>query len=67
MKQVCRVCMHQCNLNPGQTGICKARKNEEGKIVCVNYGQITSMALDPIEKKCSSLLGFRQDYKFRML
>ena len=51
MKQVCRVCMHQCNLNPGQTGICKARKNEEGKIVCVNYGQITSMALDPIEKK----------------
>ncbi len=51
MKQVCRVCIHQCNLNPGQTGICKARKNEEGKIVCVNYGQITSMALDPIEKK----------------
>ncbi len=51
MKQVCRVCMHQCNLNPGQTGICKARKNEEGKIVCVSYGQITSMALDPIEKK----------------
>lgn len=43
--------MHQCNLNPGQTGICKARKNEEGKIVCVSYGQITSMALDPIEKK----------------
>ncbi len=43
--------MHQCNLNHGQTGICKARKNEEGKIVCVNYGQITSMALDPIEKK----------------
>ena len=51
MKQVCRVCMHQCNLNHGQTGICKARKNEEGKIVCVSYGQITSMALDPIEKK----------------
>ena len=51
MKRVCRVCMHQCNLNHGQTGICKARKNEEGKIVCVSYGQITSMALDPIEKK----------------
>lgn len=51
MKRVCRVCMHQCNLNPGQTGICKARKNEEGKIVCVSYGQLTSMALDPIEKK----------------
>lgn len=43
--------MHRCALEPGQTGLCRARKNEGGKIVCVNYGQITSLALDPIEKK----------------
>ena len=43
--------MHKCSLRPGQTGICRARKNEGGKIVCKNYGQITSLALDPIEKK----------------
>lgn len=43
--------MHHCALEPGQTGLCRARKNEGGEIVCVNYGQITSMALDPIEKK----------------
>ncbi len=51
MKSICRVCMHHCALEPGQTGLCRARKNEGGEIVCENYGQITSMALDPIEKK----------------
>ena len=43
--------MHRCTLSPGQTGLCGARKNENGKIVCSNYGRITSLALDPIEKK----------------
>lgn len=51
MKTTCQVCMHRCALSPGQTGLCGARKNENGKIVCANYGQITSLALDPIEKK----------------
>lgn len=51
MKKTCQVCMHRCSLESGQSGICRARKNERGAIVCVNYGQITSMALDPIEKK----------------
>lgn len=48
---VCQVCIHGCRLKPGQWGMCGARKNENGKIVCGNYGQITSLALDPIEKK----------------
>lgn len=51
MKTTCQVCIHHCALSPGQTGLCGARKNEDGKIICSNYGQITSMALDPIEKK----------------
>ena len=51
MKTICQVCMHHCSLEPGQTGICRARKNEDGAVVCENYGHITSMALDPIEKK----------------
>lgn len=50
---VCQVCIHGCRLKPGQWGMCGARKNENGKIVCGNYGQITSLALDPIEKKAS--------------
>lgn len=43
--------MHHCALEPGQVGMCRARKNEGGKIICGNYGCITSLALDPIEKK----------------
>ena len=43
--------MHHCALEPGQTGMCSARKHEGGEIICENYGWITSMALDPIEKK----------------
>lgn len=51
MKTVCQICMHHCALEPGQTGMCRARKNEGGEIICENYGRITSIALDPIEKK----------------
>ncbi len=51
MKAVCQTCMHHCSLEHGQRGLCRARKNENGKIVCENYGFVTSLALDPIEKK----------------
>ncbi len=43
--------MHHCRLKPGQQGICRARKNEAGTILCGNYGRVTSLNLDPIEKK----------------
>lgn len=48
---ICNVCMHHCHLKEGQIGRCKARKNENGKSIALNYGLITSLALDPIEKK----------------
>lgn len=51
MDTVCQVCMHHCSLKPGQRGICRARKNEGGRIQCDNYGRVTSLNLDPIEKK----------------
>jgi len=51
MKVKCQVCMHHCELKPGQLGRCRGRKNENDTIICSNYGQITSLALDPIEKK----------------
>lgn len=51
MRAVCRTCMHTCNLESGQRGICGVRKNEDGRIVSENYGCVTSLALDPIEKK----------------
>ncbi len=51
MENICQVCMHHCRLKPGQQGICRARKNEAGTILCGNYGRGTSLNLDPIEKK----------------
>ena len=48
---VCPVCPHGCFLSEGQYGRCGARKNEQGRIVCANYGKVTSLMLDPIEKK----------------
>ncbi len=51
MKAVCTVCPHRCALEEGQTGLCRARINRDGRIVCKNYGKITSIALDPVEKK----------------
>ena len=48
---VCDLCVHQCHLAEGKTGFCRARRNVQGKNVCDNYGRLTSIALDPIEKK----------------
>ena len=48
---LCDVCPKFCKLREGQIGFCRARSNIGGTIVPINYGQATSLALDPIEKK----------------
>jgi pyruvate formate lyase activating enzyme len=40
-----------CVINENQTGLCKARTCVGGEIICTNYGLISSLAVDPIEKK----------------
>ena len=50
-RAVCPICPHACALVEGQTGLCRARVAEGGEVVDANYGRITSLALDPIEKK----------------
>ena len=48
---VCTACPRQCRLAEGAVGFCRARRAEDGRVVAANYGRITSLALDPIEKK----------------
>lgn len=48
---VCPICPHHCRLKEGGVGFCRARANVKGRVVPLNYGKITSAALDPIEKK----------------
>ena len=47
----CEVCFRQCVLSEGQTGACSARLCRDGKIQPAFYGRLSSLALDPIEKK----------------
>ena len=51
MRAICNVCCHHCSLEEGRTGACGARTNKGGQITASNYGRLTALALDPIEKK----------------
>lgn len=48
---VCNVCFRHCEIEEGKTGFCGVRGCVDGKVVAKNYAKITSLALDPIEKK----------------
>ncbi len=47
----CHLCNHRCRIPPGKTGLCGVRKNEEGVLYSLVYGQIIARHVDPIEKK----------------
>jgi pyruvate formate lyase activating enzyme len=47
----CELCPRRCLIPDGALGFCGARKNRGGTLFAENFGQITSAALDPIEKK----------------
>jgi len=47
----CSVCFRHCEIKEGERGFCGVRTCEDGVVCPANYGRITSLALDPIEKK----------------
>ena len=47
----CYLCPHNCVIKNGHVGKCNVRLHENGGLFTINYGEITSMSLDPIEKK----------------
>jgi len=47
----CHLCPHECLLSEGQAGLCRVRVNRDGVLVASSYGDVTAMAIDPIEKK----------------
>ena len=48
---VCEVCFRHCDIGEGCYGFCGARTCRDGIVIAANYGRVTSIALDPIEKK----------------
>lgn len=47
----CHVCPKLCSIREGESGFCRVRENHGGTLYAINYGQVTSGGLDPIEKK----------------
>ncbi len=50
-KVICHLCPAECKLTRGKVGICRSRFNRDGELVTDNYGELVSLAVDPIEKK----------------
>lgn len=47
----CELCPHNCKLKDHQVGRCRVRKNIDGKLISLNYGEVSALQIDPIEKK----------------
>lgn len=47
----CQLCPHNCKIEEGDTGQCRVRKNIDGTLYSLNYGQISSYGYDQVEKK----------------
>jgi pyruvate formate lyase activating enzyme len=48
---VCGLCSHSCRIATGETGLCGARRNIGGALFAESYGCVSSLGIDPIEKK----------------
>jgi Pyruvate-formate lyase-activating enzyme len=47
----CFVCAHECKIKKWDRGICHVRQNLDGKLATLIYAEVSSMNVDPIEKK----------------
>jgi pyruvate formate lyase activating enzyme len=47
----CQLCPHQCVIKPDKEGICRNKKNLGGELFAHRYGEVSAVAMDPIEKK----------------
>lgn len=47
----CGLCARRCRIAPHKTGFCRVRKNIDGVLYSLNYGFVSSEAIDPVEKK----------------
>lgn len=48
---ICNLCPHHCRIKEGEVGRCGVRQVISGKLYALNYGVLSSIAVDPIEKK----------------
>lgn len=47
----CNTCQWHCLISPGRFGVCRMYQNTDGILWNLNYGRVSSINIDPIEKK----------------
>ncbi|MFA5316858.1 MAG: AmmeMemoRadiSam system radical SAM enzyme [Dehalococcoidales bacterium] len=47
----CHTCQWRCRIGLGKLGTCRMYQNLDGTLYNLNYAEVSSMAIDPIEKK----------------
>lgn len=47
----CHTCQWQCRIGPDKFGVCGMYQNKDGTLYNLNYAKVSSMAVDPVEKK----------------
>jgi pyruvate formate lyase activating enzyme len=50
-KILCELCPHACQIPANQAGFCNVRRHRDGMLLTTNYGRVSGIALEPIEKK----------------
>jgi pyruvate formate lyase activating enzyme len=48
---VCRTCQRKCVIPEGKKGWCQTRINRGGKLYSLIYGEVSTLSINPIEKK----------------
>ena len=47
----CTLCHQECRIKPGKRGLCGVRKNQDGTLMTLVYGNLIAANVDPTEKK----------------
>lgn len=48
---ICGLCPHRCHIKYGDYGRCGSRRADEDMLVAYSYGKVSSLCVDPVEKK----------------
>jgi len=47
----CMICPRMCVIKEGMRGFCDTKENKDGRLISLTYGELSALAVDPIEKK----------------
>jgi hypothetical protein len=50
-KVECLTCQRRCIISEGKSGWCHTRVNKRGKLYSLIYGEVSSLSINPVEKK----------------